>query len=555
MLFRTGRQLDFLLGATELPPVLLCPAGGDGLAECMAYAAYNTPAFAEANYGYFEDVVTVLRARVSAFYVLPAGNVLADATEWVSQVNENQSNPAYRDREIEIRAFINDLSGAPFIFVTFQPNGHASYVPISHDEFDLTTIIAGSKRRHSLVGRCTPTAWYSYQAGSGIAAIHHTDARRHINRMANPANQDEGTKIYLMYQKRFSGDHMPPSRPVDDALLQMYTASEQQILSVATYKHEDPQTDSRIITRRIVNLHNTCYINASMQLLARMTGLKDVEQHDSVIPSFLLEMLTLPHEYIIRPDPLFITQYGNPTALADRLRISEQEDPAIFLAHIDSYENDVGKFFKENVMFETYREGTADCTCHSCGRKIREPEPTGSTLILSIDAKNASNNLNVNLTKLLMNYQKAKKGLQVTETESVTLPKHMCNINTSGTTIGRFSRYILIQFQKAIFGFDNDHTFVLKDSNGTGYKFKITAILMHRGTKAGGHYVTMAPNKNNMIVIYDDDKRFGPFATFFDACNEMLYQVHGIKDLYTVITERLEEVRGETAEGLPYRVR
>jgi hypothetical protein len=566
MLFRTGRQLQFLLGVTELPPVLLCPPQNNGLAECMAYAAYNTPAFAEAQYNFYKDVVAVLGARERQFHALPGHKVLGEPAKDALDIIENRNNPPYRDREIQIRALLDYFSTAPFIFRKYQCNGHANYVPISHGEFELTTIIAESKHGHSLIGRCTSTTWYSYDAQSGIALVPEADVRRRINRLANPekiGKKDDTDRkkierlyyIYIMYHNK-SHQYRPINYvPIADNLLQMYEATQDQIIYIKNHAKTNPRRSSKCLTRPIVNPANTCYINAPMQLIARMPGLEDIEQQDSIIPSFLLEMLMFPFETAINPADEFIMCYGaKENTSMDESRKYIQDDPAAFLTAIYSLYAEVGKFFDENAVFETYSGVEAVYECEFCkdipdAREIgliTSRAETTKDLLLRVPVTFFEGNLNSNLSSVLKKFQKTQRDKEDIRSLQCSLyENHYRSVDVKGSTNGHFGRYVIIQIiqpfeEKTMFGLSSQSEFTLQGASGTIHRYSISAVIMHRGTTTRGHYVTMAPNKDNKIVVYDDSigiglsqqkeeeeeeediRQLGPFDTYSIACNTLL---------------------------------
>ena len=161
-------------------------------------------------------------------------------------------------------------------------------------------------------------------------------------------------------------------------------------------------------------------------------------------------------------------------------------------------------------------------------------------LLLRVDPTPLHDKLNVNLSDFLKTHQDKEKKKETVTRQCSTHKAHTIKVTIDGSAIGTFSRYILVQFgrtrnRKITFGLDENSTFELKDVRGDVYHFKIAAILMHRGDVNGGHYITMAPNEEEKIFVYNDDARFGPYDTFRDACNNMLLFEYHVSDFRAVL--------------------
>lgn len=534
MLLRTGRQLELLFRDSDNNTgcVATLVTQGAGLAECMAYAAYNTPAFARANSDTFAEIISILDSKERRFYKLPAG--LPPTHMQSAEIIVNSKNPVYTDRETEIRAYIDKQPvDSRYVFLRYQCNGHASYLPKSHGEYELTTVISETNSQYFLVGQYNRRDWYSYCKTTGVVPLHKHNVRHCINALANPKriakrkNDSEQIEryyvVYVMYERPVA-DFPLRGVAITPKLLDKYHAGPSDVVAFRACDKRNtvcgrdgvrstliPHVDRTFSTTRpIRNIGNTCWVNAAMQILARLDGLEDVEQHDNVLPSFLLEMFSQLGD-VIPPRKEFITRFAGGT-------IGLSDDPCEFIDYLNNNYAAVTDFFEKNIQYTVHSGANVMCESAGCGGQVYKEEhfPCIFVLIGAVHIPTTDTITTVDLNTVLDLYQKSER--VQTEIRMLTcnrVKEHMQAVNVAPITIESFSRYILLKFQPASSGgrkkeysFKDTDDFTMYDSDAKPHKFKIVAMIFHIGGAGGGHYITMAKNKHGKNEVYDDSRKY-----------------------------------------------
>lgn len=623
MLLRTGKQLDFLLCEdvpatlvyTGTPSTIIDPFFGvftkKGRIECYTYMMFNTPNLLHEpkNIGTFGTIVSLLERKERKFYKFPnpvsskeemdqlitSGKLRAVHIQYQITLNDDSPVASFDRIEWRIRSLLEPTNKMPYVLIRFAHNGHACMAPIQHGNFVLTTVMREDDHGFSCVGRRPGNPWYSYRLETGVVKLHEADVRRCINVMTNPGRLrwrtkkdfDLGFEVQLMYQNT-AIRHVPLLTA--NVNPEEYEASLDEIIQLV--EQQDPTSAAQVIsritvpvvqgangeltsiplynrtfseTRPIKNLMNTCYINAAMQLVARMDGLEHVEEADSCIPSFLLEMFQFGDE-IIEPRPEFVTCFGTKInrllPREDLIRTIKdvskktgatttqiQADPVEVIDYMAREQHEINEYFIKNVN-PTIRFHRQDL-CIGCGNLIIPDQVDQSFCTIKVSSsslglqevfdREQQNLVDIELQEVLDREQQSMSN----PTTEVLLTCTTCGTQQiareSVTTFISFGNYVLLHFiiaaengQKHLFTFKDFDTFSLKDENGNTHVFQPVAMIAHRGTIQNGHYVTAVVREDGYVYVYDDE-------------------APPDEKKYTSFPEALEEESNEFAGG--YRVR
>jgi len=581
MLLRTGKQLDFLLHR-DVPATLITrrreqtpPKPGiqeivvTGRMECHMYMLYNTPniLYDTANKGMFNGVIDTLESKNRLFYKLQQSPIDISISHGQILDYFGPDDTMYNSREQDIKQHLTKHSTLPYLLIRMPSNGHACMAPMHYGNFTLTTVIREDFEGFSCVGRRPGDPWYYYNALTGVVRLHEEDVRRCINTLTNPTVRPgrtnkkdfrKGWEITLYYQNNFiktpptlaSGNGLGLEEVSVEELAELLerTGARTNVLGVDGTPTLIPLVDRTFSdTCGITNLGNTCYVSAAMQLFARLDGLEHVEEIDSDIPSFLTEMFLMAGN-VIAPSESFITSFArkidiNPNRDPDVLdpkyvsNVIEQVDVSEFVCNVADGAREINRYFMQNVDMAT-REYNQH-TCVKCGQLMIDTQRVSSQHTFTIAIKEKSPELDL---QKLINDRQADLLLPGYDERTCGSCGTKQAVRGEKTEIVSLGKYALLQFAKTgsptskpVFGFQDPDMFFLTDSDGVRHVFESVAMVLHRGTSTGGHYVAAAKKNRNTIVVYDDERVSGEYASFTDAQIEDTNELLRIHDSYECV--------------------
>ena len=306
----------------------------------------------------------------------------------------------------------------------------------------------------------------------------------------------------------------------------------------------------------LVNLGNTCYLNASLQALlgmrsfmddvcedfnvARLRSLHadaDSDQPPSLYEAFF-EFYKKAHEGGIAEPKQIKKLVG---AINNRFEGFAQEDAHEFLsALLNALEDEWTGLTKDKTgpvhkHFSMAVEHTL--LCEACGeKKVYEEDYLDLSLELVVDPARPELADDVKLETLVEHFMSEETGLEW------NCPKCQATSATISHRISRMPQILMLHLKRfvvneAMTGFDKLHTRVrlaeelnLKSSQKTGlaesYRYRLVSLVAHRGeTIRSGHYVCHArnPKKKSEWVGYDDTrvKKLSLMTAYLDAQSQM----------------------------------
>lgn len=518
------------------------------------YMLYNTPniLYDPANKGVFNGVIDTLERKDRLFYKLQQTPIVISISQGQILDYFGPDDTMYNSREQEIKQHLTNHSTLPYLMIRMPSNGHACIAPMHYGNFTLTTVIREDFSGFSCVGRRLGDPWYYYNALTGVVRLHEEDVRRCINTLTNPTvhpgrtNKKDfrrGWEITLYYQHDSIRTH-PTLASGSGLVLEEVTVGElaellertgagTNVLGVDGTPTLIPRIDRTFSnTCGIWNLGNTCYVSAAMQLFARLDGLEHVEEIDSDIPSFLTEMFLMAG-HVIAPSESFITSF---TRKIDSTKyvssVLAQSDVSDFVFNVADGTREINRYFMQNVDMVTREYNQHRCV--RCDYLMIDTQTVIPQHTFTIAIKEKS--LGLDLQKLIDDRQ-ADLQLPGFNERTCGLCGSKQAVRGDKTEIVSLGKYALLQFAKTgsptskpVFGFQDPDTFFLTDAKGARHFFESVAMVLHRGTSIGGHYVAAVKRNRDTIVVYDDERVSDEYASFTDAQIEDTNELLGIHD-------------------------